>query len=307
MYYRLFRYFFSLVCILFVIGCRKDSQIESFHIKAEVDTTKATIGDIVSLRIIAEESDGLHLSFPDMEDSEFFEIRQKQYLKKGKGVVFNIVFWDTGRLEIPPYPIEIMKADNTVDYIMETDPFFITVYSTIKNSDGKNLKPIKEPVPVTTPILYRKIILLIAFLLLFGYMVYLWTRRIQIEKRKEIIQNIIPPPYEEALDSLELIKKVCDVKKFYVELSYLLRKYVESSIYIKTLEMTTEEIDSYSSLIQMETYLLKEWIELLKRSDLIKYAKQIPEENKRENDLEWSRQFITLTNNYWRKLQVEMS
>ena len=238
--------------------------------------------------------------------SEFFEIRQKQYLKKGKGVVFNIVFWDTGRLEIPPYPIEIMKADNTVDYIMETDPFFITVYSTIKNSDGKNLKPIKEPVPVTTPILYRKIILLIAFLLLFGYMVYLWTRRIQIEKRKEIIQNIIPPPYEEALDSLELIKKVCDVKKFYVELSYILRKYVESSIYIKTLEMTTEEIDSYSSLIQMETYLLKEWIELLKRSDLIKYAKQIPEENKRENDLEWSRQFITLTNNYWRKLQVGM-
>ena len=92
-----------------------------------------------------------------------------------------------------------------------------------------------------------------------------------------------------------------------MELSYLLRKYVESSIYIKTLEMTTEEIDSYSSLIQMETYLLKEWIELLKRSDLIKYAKQIPEENKRENDLEWSRQFITLTNNYWRKLQVEMS
>ncbi len=87
MYYRLFRYFFSLVCILFVIGCSKDSQIESFHIKAEVDTTKATIGDIVSLRIIAEESDGLHLSFPDMEDSEFFEIRQKQYLKKGKGVV----------------------------------------------------------------------------------------------------------------------------------------------------------------------------------------------------------------------------
>ena len=83
MYYRLFRYFFCLVCILFVISCSKDSQIESFHIKAEVDTTKATIGDIVSLRIIAEESDGLHLSFPDMEDSEFFEIRQKQYLKKG--------------------------------------------------------------------------------------------------------------------------------------------------------------------------------------------------------------------------------
>jgi len=71
--------------------------------------------------------------------------------------------------------------------------------------------------------------------------------------------------------------------------------------------MTTEEIDSYSSLIQMETCLLKEWIELLKRSDLIKYAKQIPEENKRENDLEWSRQFITLTNNYWRKLQVGVS
>lgn len=67
MYYRLFRYFFCLVCILFVISCSKDSQIESFHIKAEVDTTKATIGDIVSLRIIAEESDGLHLSFPDMD------------------------------------------------------------------------------------------------------------------------------------------------------------------------------------------------------------------------------------------------
>ena len=57
----------------------------------------------------------------------------------------------------------------------------------------------------------------------------------------------------------------------------------------------------------METYLLKEWIELLKRSDLIKYAKQIPEENKRENDLEWSRKFITSTNNYWRNLQVGMS
>ena len=307
MCYRLFRSFSSLVCILIVINCCEDSQIKSFRIIAEVDTTKATIGDIVSLRIIAEGSGDLNLSFPDMEGSESFEIRQKLYLKKGKEIVFKIVFWDTGRFEIPPYPIEIMKADSTIDYIMETDPFFITVYSTIENPAGKDLKPIKAPVPVRTPIPYRKIILSIVFLLLCGYMVYLWTKRIQIEKRKEIIQNKIPRPNEEALDKLELMKQIYDIKDFYVELSYILRKYVESSIYIKTMEMTTEEIDSYSSLIQMETHLLKEWIELLKRSDLIKYAKQIPEENKRENDLEWSKQFVTLTNNYWRKIQIGIS
>ena len=60
-------------------------------------------------------------------------------------------------------------------------------------------------------------------------------------------------------------------KEFYVELSYLLRKYVESSIYIKTLEMTTEEIDSNQSLIPLKENLLKEWILLLKQADLIKY------------------------------------
>ena len=293
-----------VLSVFITAGCEKEEQVKTISIYAELDTTDATIGDVISYRITGELPNNLHMSIPELEGNESFEIRQKLKLKEQTGFEFKLVFWDTGKFEIPSIPVEIAQSDCTITHIIETDPFFITVHSTFDKSAGKELRPVKSPVPVSPPFPIKKISLWLIFLSLFGFFIYLGNRRIQFVKRKRFIQNLIPPPNIEAIDNLELINKNCDEKEFYVELSYLLRKYVESSIYIKTLEMTTEEIDSNQSLIPLNKNLLKEWILLLKQADLIKYAKHFPEEDNRKNDFEWSKQFIKLSYDHWTKHQI---
>ena len=82
------------------------------------------------------------------------------------------------------------------------------------------------------------------------------------------------------------------VKDFYTEISHITREYIEHSKYIRTLEMTTEEIINNRTLFLFDDNSFSEWTDLLSKADLVKYAKQVIEVSERESDRDKAINFI---------------
>ena len=70
------------------------------------------------------------------------------------------------------------------------------------------------------------------------------------------------------------VKHSHQVKEFYTELSYITREFVEYTTYVRALEMTTEEIIQNKELFLFDTDKYNDWIALLSKADMVKYAKQ---------------------------------
>ena len=66
------------------------------------------------------------------------------------------------------------------------------------------------------------------------------------------------------------------IKEYYSGLSHISREYIETKYFIRTLEMTTEEIDGARKLFPVKSDHLSEWIEFLYAADQVKYARSIP-------------------------------
>ena len=66
-------------------------------------------------------------------------------------------------------------------------------------------------------------------------------------------------------------------KEYYSKLSYIIREYIEREYFIRTLEMTTEEIECCNDFLKLNKKYFKDIIEVLKKADKVKYARDIPE------------------------------
>lgn len=110
---------------------------------------------------------------------------------------------------------------------------------------------------------------------------------------EEKIEVVPLKPWEKAYDRLEnlRLKKLIErpyLKPFYIELSDIIRRYLEERFSIKAPEMTTEEflqsLESSPVLNEAEQSMLKEFLHMC---DMVKFAKFQPsrEEAQRSFDL----------------------
>ena len=69
-------------------------------------------------------------------------------------------------------------------------------------------------------------------------------------------------------------------------MSHISREYVERKYFIRTLEMTTEEIIDNQDLFPWESQQFFKWSQFLEEADLVKYARDIPTPEKMTLDKE---------------------
>ena len=123
-------------------------------------------------------------------------------------------------------------------------------------------------------------------LLLIIWFVY---RRRKKNKKVEIkpVINLIPP-HIEALERLNaLIAKNYlqknQIKLYYVELSDIVRNYIERKFEVPALEQTTDEVLHFLRLMTITKENRDQLTYILKLADLVKFAKEIPEQLESEN------------------------
>ena len=288
---------FFIFLILF-IGCESDNDSASLQIQADIDTTVARIGDVLNLSVISQNVGERIVVFPDMDETESMEIRDKIiFSKRNKPyqVNFQIVFWDTGSFIIPEYSVEILRADSTKDLTIETDPIDIRIISMLTGVENTNLRPIKDPIALKKPInWYRWALVVILFFLLLSLLI-LWRKRIRKEPLEKIEVSEFQSAKDIAIARLDELKKliISDNKIFYLQASFILREFIENQYYVRALEMTTNEISEFESNYALNKNNFTNLINLLNRADLAKFAKFEFTVQDRERDYKWMQNFIS--------------
>ena len=282
-------------------GCTATPEkSNSVSIEASLDTNQVTIGDVIHLTVEIRAISNQRLVFSELNVENPIEIREKSIFYEENKIQFQIVIWDTGSFTIPGYSIGITHVkDSTLDYSLETIPLEIIVISTLTGEVQPTLKPIKEPVPIVYPTPWAKIAQWSFLIFTILILLFAWSKRQIYDSFVPAHYENIQSPYSRAVERLEKLGSELDDKTFYVNLSYILREFVEHSIFIKSLEMTTEEIIANKHTIPIDNALLAQWISLLSRSDQIKYARDSTSKNQRIEDINWSKEFLKWAKIHW--------
>ena len=258
------------------------------QIISELDTSVASVGDQVlwSIRLNNIEKN-LSLQFPklEVESDSVSLISQSNILDNNLivGQSFKLSFWETGNFLTPFYYVKVVNDTNKDEFNFEPQRRSIKVLSVLEENSTNDVRPLKGPVPVDgifPLVLFVKIILMLFFVSL---MIFIWTKR---KSSTYIISNGKNQisPHEFAKNRLLHLDTNGFSKEFYSELSHITRQFVEKSFYIRALEMTTEEISENENIFKMNDDIFSEWVNLLQKADLIKFAKKSTPMSEMEDD-----------------------
>lgn len=289
--------------VLWTTGCETKRESPSpFHVYSTVDTANATVGDVIHFQVWAKGAGQRVIQFPDpvVEDPDISiggGAELKSEFRDDYGVEFEIAFWDTGKFTFPAYSVHVMSAEeDTVEYSMVTNPITVTV-QTVITSPQPTLRDVKPPVPIPIVFPVRVMATVGAVVLLLGVMVWLWKKRVSGARPAQ--RRYVPsrPPYEIAREKLDALRErgvstAVEVKHFYVELSYIVREFLEYQYFVRAIEMTTEEIDGARALFPVDDDHWNLLMGVLKRADLAKFARLQPQRKVCLDDLETMEEFV---------------
>ena len=268
---------------------------------SDLDTSIVNIGDQVIWNVRLNNVDkNLSLNFPKLEiKSDSISLISQSDILDGNLIIgqsFKLSFWEIGDLFTPYYYVKVVNEIKKDDFNFEPERPSVKVLSVLEENSTNNMRPLKGPVPVNSifPIaLFIKIILILFFISL---MIFIWTKRKSSTKIMSNIKNQISP-HELAKSRLLYLDTNGFSKEFYSELSHITRQFVEKSCYIRALEMTTEEISKNETLFEMSDEIFSEWVFLLQKADLIKFAKKSTPISEMEEDKSTAFKIINSTIN----------
>ncbi len=291
---RNFAAFVAGVCFLWcwlpmAVAAEEQPLIE---VRSMVDTSTITIGDRITYSIIIDRQEDLRAERPgegvnlgqfEIKDYEFHEPRERD----GRIIErfdFHISVYDTGRYTIPAFPIAYFPSDTSDEYsIIEASPIDINVQSVISGEGARELKDIKPPVDIPFNYVFWISMAVAAVLaLIIVYLAYrLWKHR---QEKGYLITPPKPPrpAHEIALEALNRLYQTDmiengEYKRFFTELSVIMRVYLENRYFISAMEETTSEILHDLNGTLDDAQLRQDLQELLMLSDLVKFAKHIPQ------------------------------
>ncbi len=276
---------FGVFSIFFFLG----SLFSSAQVTTEIDTTKIRIGEQINYKIKVE-ADTLSLvvfpegqTFMPLEAVEALKIdttkRDSRYLLSR---IYKLTQFDSGVYTIPRQKI-----------IIDEKPFFtdslnVAVNTVVIDTTKQKLYDIKPIIEVEKSksnwwkwlLIALFAIALVAFLLYW----FIWRKK-PLTKEEEIA---LLPPYDRAKLALEKLDESqylvrSEVKEYYSELTFIIRKYLDEKVYDRALESTTAELIARLNLLKdgNQIPLSKETIlhieSILQRADLVKFAKSAPD------------------------------
>jgi hypothetical protein len=195
---------------------------------------------------------------------------------------YGLTQFDSGVYTIPKQKITI--GNN----IFFTDSIQVQVNTVVVDTTKQKLFDIKPLIEVDKKRsdIWGTLGIVLLFLLLIGGALYwlIWRKKPLTEAEK--IAAL--PPYERAKLALEKLDEDQyfeneEIKTYYSDLTLILRQYLDEKVYEQSLESTTDELMSRLKTLKAanQIKLSKETIQnietILKRADLVKFAKSKPD------------------------------
>jgi hypothetical protein len=271
-------------------------------IRTDVDTTLVTVGDRITLTVSVDHPSGASVVWPDSIDLSPFEVLGAQAMPPQDGAagrtsaaVFLLTAFELGELEIPSFEVAVLAADGGRE-LLETDRFGIEVVTVGADETG-DIREIRGPFSIPVSVVrvagWLLVLLLLLSIALFAY------RRWRLAPHAEVV-DAGPPPRPaheialEALDRLESSPLLSrgEVKGYHIEVSEILRRYVEGRFTVPALEMTTWEIAEGLERAGVGQEFREGLRRFLDQCDLVKFAKVRPDAHASHEVLELGRRLV---------------
>lgn len=275
---------FLMICTFFFAICSYAQQVQ-----IATDTTSIKIGEELKLLLSVEVDSTDLVIFPEAKSVGLLEViesykvdtlkpNKKFTLKK----VYGLTQFDSGHYVIPQQKININGKSFTSDSLQ------VEVRDVAVDTTKQKLFDIKPIIEVEKPsegfpmwILY----LLLGLSVVAAILYVLFFRKSKAERESE--QKL--PPFEEAiqhladLDKEELLANK-EYKKYYSELTEVLKRYLDEKVYDNALESTSDELIEKLELLRdsgklsISKDIISELAKVLQTSDLVKFAKSQPDD-----------------------------
>ena len=273
-------------CIILLVLFSWFSFAQEIH--TSIDSTSIKIGEELKLQYLIQVEPTDLVIFPEVKSMGLMEVINSykiDTLNKGKNFTlkkeYGLTQFDSGHYTLPVQKIIINGKAHL------TDSLLIEVKDVIVDTTKQKLFDIKPIVNVKKPSskLANWLLYLFISLLFLGALIYfIFFKKTKAEKE---LENKLPP-FENAISQLIALKDGDllvneEYKKYYTQLTDVLKHYLDEEVYEDALESTTDEILEKLEFLRDSGKLpiSKEMIvnlrAVLKTSDLVKFAKSKPD------------------------------
>jgi hypothetical protein len=280
---------FSNQGVLCVVFCVLFSLASAGQVTSSIDSTAIKIGEELRYRIQVDVDSTSLVVFSEEQTFQPLEIinsypidstKKGGYYKLTK--TYGLTQFDSGAYTIPKQKIIIG------DKIFYTDSLKVQVNPVVVDTTKQKLfdiKPITDVQRTRSNLWAYIALVLLALLAVTGLVYWFFWRKKPLTEAEKIAAL---PPYERAKLALEKLDedhyfKNEDVKMFYSDLTLILRQYLDEKVYDQSLESTTDELVFRLKTLQAANQIslgantIRNIETILKRADLVKFAKSKPD------------------------------
>tara|TARA_B100000809_G_scaffold35525_2_gene31236 strand:+ start:5555 stop:7225 length:1671 start_codon:yes stop_codon:yes gene_type:complete len=275
---------------LFFIGCLSQAQVSS-----SIDTTQIRVGEEIIYSIQVEADSTALVLFPEgqsfnpLEVIESYDIDTTRLQDKIRLIKkYGLTQFDSGSYTLPSQRIVINNKP------FNTDSVNIEVANVIVDTTKQKMFHIKPAFEVEEPGFdFEKLLYwILPILVIIGVVAFLLFRR-RKKKREESAQQL--PPYEEAIEALKELDhshylENDNSKRYYSSLTEILKRYIGREVDDTALESTSNELIERLILhkdagnFDFDGETINKIDKILKRADLIKFAKMKEQEGQAKVD-----------------------
>lgn len=287
-------------------GVRTEQELGPVRVTVEVVPAPARLSDEPTLTVTVVAQAGVEVELPPFGEAvgDFIVLDFREPLVEVRGdrqlirQVYSLEPPRTGTLEIDPITVTFTDRRPGSDAALqsvETEALAVEVVSLVDaeapSLDG--LQGFAPPVELPRKIRWQWWIAVFTLLLTFLAGGVIWWRR----RRASALRAPEPSPREVASLELQRIWReqlhLHDIKRFYTELTGIVRRYIEGTVGVHAAEQTTEEFLREISGGQVfsadERQRLRDFLE---SSDLVKFAAHQPDRRDIDDAYQRARVFV---------------
>lgn len=294
------------VFFLIILICSQLSFAQS-KVSSEIDTTSIKIGEQIKYKITVETDSTDIVHFPEgqtFSPLETVEAIMMDTVKNRNKVTLQRIYaltqFDSGAYTIPPQRVAINEQP------FFTDSFQIKVADVVVDTTKQKMFDIKPLIEVekSNAKFWRILLWIVLGLLVVGSLVYWFFLRKKPLTEEEKVALL--PPYDRALLELKKLENSKyliqdEYKKYYSELTDIVRSYLEEDVHVSALESTTGQLIAKLEMLKdagelkLDDETLTQFQNILQTADLVKFAKSKPSTSVAEQDRKLVEQIVVKT------------
>ncbi len=266
-----------------LVACPLHAQQPSA--RAWTDSNSVVIGDPITVRVEITHQGGLRFTPLVGDTLGVFHILSRTPVRSSSKTTasaeFTVAVYDSGTAILPPLQFAFTFPSDSTQHIVATNPlvFSIRLVEVDTTKEIKDIKPV-----ISLPLTVAEISLMIGTLVGGALLIYSFVQYNKRKKREQPEERYVPPPkaaHVIALEELALLKEKRLwqqglIKPYYTEVSEIVRRYFENRFGFLSLEKTTDETLYDLQRFSVAHPVLPQTETLLRRADLVKFAKYHP-------------------------------